>query len=86
LFARPGSDLSLPANTKVKQGKNGSLQFNRNKAAVKGTKGQDQAMLPAYDVDNKIPYYNLTSQFRNIGSDVLVIDTTPGRTYQLYQR
>ncbi len=77
-------DLPLPANTKAKQGKNGSLQFSWNKAAVKGTSGQDQAMLLAYDVDNKIAYYNLTGQFRNIGSDVLMIDTTPGRTYQLY--
>lgn len=77
-------DLPLSANIKVKQAKNGSLQFNWNKAVVKGTSGQDQVMLLAYDVDHKMAYYNLTGQFRNVGSDVLIIDTTPGRSYQLY--
>jgi hypothetical protein len=77
-------ELPLSANVKVKAGKNGSLQFSWNKAAVKGTSGQDQAMLLAYDVDNKMAYYNLTGQFRNTGADVLLIDTTPGRSYQVY--
>src|SRR6478736_3248269 len=57
-------DLPLAANIKVKQGKNGVLQFTWNKAAVKGTSGQDQVMLLAYDVDHKTAYYNLTGQFR----------------------
>lgn len=77
-------DLPLPAGIKVEKGKNGSPQFNWNKAAVEGTSGQDQVMLLAYDVDNKTAYYNLTGQFRSVGSDVLVIDHTPGRIYQLY--
>ena len=77
-------ELPLSANIKAKQGKNGSVQFSWNKAAVKGTGGQDQAMLLAYDVDNKMAYYNLTGQFRNTGADVLLIDTTPGRSYQVY--
>ncbi len=77
-------DLPLSVNIKVKQGKSGLLQFTWNKAAVKSAGAQDQVMLLAYDVDNKIAYYNLTGQFRSVGSDVLVIDTTPGRTYQLY--
>lgn len=77
-------DLPLSANIKVKQGKNGLLQFTWSKAAVKGTSAQDQVMLLAYDVDHKIAYYNLNGQFRNTGADVLVTDATPGRTYQLY--
>lgn len=77
-------DLPLPANIKVKKGKNNALQFTWSKAAVKDTSGLDQVMLLAYDVGNKMIYFTLTGQFRNVGSDVLMIDSTPGRSYQLY--
>jgi hypothetical protein len=77
-------DLPLPANIKVKQGKNGSLQFTWNKVVVAGTSAQDQVMMLAYDVDNKIAFYNLTGQFRSAGTDALQVDATRGRRYQLY--
>jgi hypothetical protein len=77
-------DLPLPENISFKQTKAGHLQFTWDTAPLPEANGQDQVMLLAYDVENKIACYTLTGQFRNVGSDTLKIDTTPGRTYQLY--
>ena len=77
-------ELLLPGDMTVGQTKAGHLQFTWDSTPIPETSGQDQAMLLAYDVENKVAWYTLTGQFRSVGSDTLEIDTKPGRTYQVY--
>jgi len=77
-------DLPLPENIAVGQTEKGQLQFTWDDAPAEGTNRHDQVMLLAYDIENKIAYFNLTGQFRNTGSDILAIDNRQGRTYHLY--
>ncbi len=77
-------DLPLPNHITVKKTGANTLQFKWDGSDVAGGSRQDQAMLLAYDVNNKAVFYNLTGQFRSTGKDTLVVDGSAGHTYQLY--
>jgi len=77
-------DLSLPENiTAVKTAPN-ELQITWDGAKKNQPDAFDQMMILAYDIENSKARYNITGQFRYVGTDSLSISTKPGSTYHIY--
>jgi hypothetical protein len=77
-------DLPLADNIAVSQPSPGQLKFTWDTSLPKGAHARDQVMLLAYDIKNEMARSTINGQFRNVGSDTLMIQPTKGRTYHLY--
>jgi len=77
-------DLPLSGNITAKLTGKDKLQFTWDTDPVAGASPYDQVMMLAYDIENAAAYFNITGQFRNTGSDVLLVNAAKGITYHLY--
>jgi hypothetical protein len=81
-------DLPLPATVQAALINGHAVQFTWDATAVAGTDPYDQAMLLAYNIEERYAVMRKTAQFRSIGQDVLVlpeaIEGLPPQTYHLY--
>ena len=78
-------DLPLPENiTAVKIAPN-ELQVTWDGSKKNQPDAFDQIMILAYDIENSKARYNITGQFRYVGTDTLYIPPAiPERTYHIY--
>ena len=77
--------LPLPASISAGHITADGLQFTWDPNVPDGAHAKDQVMMLAYDVENKVRFFNTTGQFRTTGADILPITKTEGKkTYHLY--
>jgi hypothetical protein len=77
-------DLPLSGNIAANLTGKNKLQFTWDTDPVDGASPYDQVMILAYDIKNAAAYFKITGQFRNTGSDVLLVHAAKGITYHLY--
>jgi hypothetical protein len=76
--------LPLPADLRVEKINDYQLKFYWNPDGVSGSNMRDQVMLLAYDIEFGQAVFQLTGQFRESGTDGLVLQPTKNRTYHIY--
>ena len=77
-------DLPLSGNITAELTGKGKLQFTWDTGPVDGASPYDQVMMLAYDIENAAASFKITGQFRNTGSDILLVDSAKGRSYHMY--
>lgn len=77
-------DLPLPSNLRLGELNDGRLPVYWDVIEKDYYHGNDQCMLLAYDVENKVASYSVTGQFRHTGTDSLMIYPMKERTYHIY--
>ena len=77
-------DLPLPSHISVVKSGDFELQFTWDDKVSDGANPYDQAMLLAYDNNNRVENMKLTGQFRNTGADSLMLPQKAGLTYHVY--
>jgi len=77
-------DLPLSNDMAVGLTAPGQLTFTWDPTPVDDTTPQDQVMMLAYDIENKVARYTTTGQFRSTGADTLNILPTKGKTWHIY--
>jgi hypothetical protein len=76
--------LPLPANINVEK-KNGSLlQFSWDPANKEGGYSKDQVMMLAYDIDHRSAIIEFPGQFRETGTDSLLLPALEMKTFHIY--
>lgn len=77
-------DLPLPKDLTAGLD-NTTLRFTWDNAIADHQRRDDQAMVLAYDIDNLVPAYTTSGQFRHTGQHELELAYTgPGRVYHIY--
>ncbi len=77
-------DLSLSENITISQITEHDLTFTWDTKLTENGHDRDQAMMVAYDVENKSAFYATVGAFRCTGTDTLQIEGKKGRTYEVY--
>jgi hypothetical protein len=78
-------DLPLPANITAVKTAPDELQITWDAVNKNMEEAYDQIMMLVYDTENGEANYNITGQFRYLGSDTLHIrPAIPERTYHIY--
>ena len=77
-------ELPLPQNLQVNLLDGETAQFSWDTADLSRSNRYDQAMLLAYDVENRFSITTLTGQLRYTGVDTLKLSVVRGQVYHLY--
>ncbi|MCD0489782.1 DUF6266 family protein [Pedobacter sp. MC2016-14] len=76
--------LPLSENMAVALQDQNKLKFTWDPSEVKGGDRDDQIMMLAYNVVDRVPVYTMSGMFRKTGEDLLQIPSDRGATYQVY--
>lgn len=77
-------DLPLSGNPTVSRSAPARLTFTWDKEVPAGGHVKDQAMLLAYDIENKTVYQSLLGESRIAGEDTLPVSQLKGNTLHIY--
>jgi hypothetical protein len=78
-------ELPLPANISAVKAAPDQLQISWEASGQYTPEAADQVMILAYDIDNGVATYNITGQFRYLGTDTLYIPpATLEMTWHIY--
>jgi hypothetical protein len=76
--------LPLSGNITAEKTADNKFLFTWDTATVTGGHGADQVMVLAYDIEHAYARFNITGQFRNVGSQLLDAFGSTGDTYHLW--
>lgn len=76
--------LPLSANMDVTLQDQNKLKFTWNPAVLEGGDRDDQIMMLAYNVADRVPVYTMSGMFRKVGEDILQIASDRAATYHVY--
>ncbi len=76
--------LPLSADLTVELIEENKVKFSWNTEKLPDGNAKDQAMMMAYDIDNRQVFCQVTGQFRETGTDSMELHATKNRIYHIY--